>query len=474
MAGLLLAAVAFAGGCARPAEPTRLLRVGTSGDYAPFSFAASGAPQGLDGFDLAVARAYAAARGLDLVLVRFRWEELLDALAEQRFDLAMSGVTVRPERSLAGRFSAPLVESGAVVLVKPAAGPSDLGALDRRGVRIAVNAGGHLERVARLRFPRAALLPLSENAAVPEALLAGIADAAVSDTLEAPRWQRLGGGLRVLGPFTRDRKAYLVRPELPALAADLDAFLLASEADGTLPALRARWFPGAETAATATPLGALFAAIDERLSLMPLVAEAKRASGRPIADPAQEERVLASAVAATRQAARQAGRPAPDPARVRAAFAAQLAAARGLQTRLLAHAPAPGAAPAPDLDTRLRPALLRLGERIAVALVAAGGPVRDVEVRRAAREALRSPGLETREIDAIAEAVARCLDGMREAPGTARRSQAEPRVASLASSPARTGNTREIAKRNAAKRAPRIGTSQAIRRCSASSDQPVT
>ena len=72
-------------------------------------------------------------------------------------------------------------------------------------------------------------------------------------------------------------------------ARDLDAWLLAREADGTLAALRARASPAPARAPTATPLVALAAAIEERLSLMPLVAEAKRARGAG-ASPAQERR----------------------------------------------------------------------------------------------------------------------------------------------------------------------------------------
>jgi cyclohexadienyl dehydratase len=76
--------------------------VGTSGDYAPFSFPAPATPEGVggfDGFDLVLARAYAEERGLQLELVRFSWPKLLGDLAGGRFEVAMSGITVRPERS---------------------------------------------------------------------------------------------------------------------------------------------------------------------------------------------------------------------------------------------------------------------------------------------------------------------------------------------------------------------------------------
>ena len=119
------------------------LRVGTSGDYAPFSRVVGGDdPDGDDadpryeGFDIEVARAYAEERGVDLVFVRFAWPELLADLAKGRFDVAMSGVTLRPERSLAGRFSVPTTESGALALVVDPHAHPNLEALNTPGVRI--------------------------------------------------------------------------------------------------------------------------------------------------------------------------------------------------------------------------------------------------------------------------------------------------------------------------------------------------
>ena len=148
--GLLAAALALPAS-ASPADAT--LRVGTSGDYEPFSFASPGEAAGrLIGFDLAVARLYAADRGFALELVRFRWPELLRDLAAGRFDLAMSGVTVRPERSLVGRFSAPVAESGAVALVRDPRRFRQIDDLDHPSVRLVTRmpANRHVTKSGRL------------------------------------------------------------------------------------------------------------------------------------------------------------------------------------------------------------------------------------------------------------------------------------------------------------------------------------
>jgi cyclohexadienyl dehydratase len=253
-------------------------------------------------------------------------------------------------------------------------------------VRIAVNQGGHLERVARRLFPGARIRAVTPNHAVRDALLAGEADAAVSDTLEAPVWLEGTTGLRVLGPFTRDWKAWWLPAEAAERARDVDRWLLASEADGTLARLRASMLPGTQHA-TATPLTALAAAIEERLALMPLVAEAKRASGAPVRAPEQEGRVLAAA---------------PEPTRV--LFAALIDAAREIQEATLAAPPALSGASALDLDGALRPALARIGERIAELALRLPAEL-DAETARAALQPIELPGFGASTRDRIASAL---------------------------------------------------------------------
>jgi cyclohexadienyl dehydratase len=397
---LVLIGAAVSPTATRQAMP---LRVGVSGDYPPFSHAVGKDPVVYQGFDLAVARAYAQQRHLKLEIVRFRWPELLSDLAEDRFDVAMSGITIRPERSLAGIFTVPVVASGAVVLARQDAGFADLAALDSSAARIAVNRGGHLERVARARFSRAALIALPENPSVRRALVSGQVDAVVTDTLEGPIWLEGMAGVVQLGPFTSDLTAYLVRPDRGELAADLGAWLMAREGDGALGALRRRYLGTGDSPATAEPVFALVAAVGERLDLMPLVAEAKRASGIPVSVPERETRVIEAALAAARQAAGEARvTPLPDPV-IRSFFEKQIAAAKEIQRATLAG-PA-GSAPPADLATVLRPALLRIGDRIALLLGKLPVRIDPRHLEACAHQRLRTPGLSDRARDELVEAI---------------------------------------------------------------------
>ena len=275
----------LASGLAAESGQAEALRVGTSGDYAPFSVKLDGNPPDFEGFDIAVARAYAKARGLEIEFVRFRWPELNRGLLTNRFDLAMSGVTVRPERSAIGRFTIAAVQTGAVVIAQPKDRFLEVDDLNHQNVRIGVNLGGHLEHVAYANFPAATLIAIPDNAMVLSALMDGSIDAAVTDDLEAPGWMLGGKDLALFGPFTEDRKAYLVRADREQLAANLSSWLLEREADGTLARLREQYFDIPDSPKLASPLRALLAAIDERLSLMPLVGIAKRRASLPLVVP---------------------------------------------------------------------------------------------------------------------------------------------------------------------------------------------
>jgi cyclohexadienyl dehydratase len=351
---LLLAA------CARVAAPppaaphaassAPALRVATSGDYAPFSL--RGAAGQRSGLDIDVAHRVAADLGRTIEWIDVRWPNLDAETARGMFDVAMSGVTMRADRALVGRFTRPYAVTGAVAIVRraDAARFPNVAALDHPNVRLAVNGGGHLERLTRARFPRAVVLPQADNARVPVALRDGRADAAISDTAEAHGW--LTPELFALPPFSRDYKAYLLPVDRGRLASQLDVWLRAREADGWLNRERVRWLgDDASMDAATAARNAVAGLVQLRLSLMPAVAAAKRAAHLPIEDRAQEARVLERVRAQV---------PA-DPARAAAVFGVLIEMAKAIQRQ------APPADAAPSLDT-LRAALGRIDETLCAEL----------------------------------------------------------------------------------------------------------
>lgn len=372
---------------ADPGSTKPILRVGTSGDYAPFSVASSPrfleaadaaiadrsrprAPRphsaAVEGFSIDLIQRFADSVDVDVEWVPFRWPNLLADLKAERFELAASGITLRPDRSLAGRFSLPVTKSQAVALVAKGAALREPGDLNTLAVGLAVNRGGHLERVARSLFPDARIFAVPRNQAVLEQLSRPDVHAVLTDTLEAPHWEAMRPGLRRIGPLTQDRKAVLFQTKAVARAKAFDAWLLRFEASGELAQLRKRWaLPDDRTAA---PAAALLAALDERLALMPAVARAKRMLDLPVEDRARETRVLDAAWQGLKETAQAEGRTVPHRAPVLDLFRAQIEAAKWIQREersaaISFEADRPEAARA-ALDEQLRPALIRLGDQI--------------------------------------------------------------------------------------------------------------
>lgn len=345
--------------CSKVSQEKEILRVGTSGDYEPFSGLEEGR---YSGFDVELARRFADAHDLELQFIPFKWGELLSDLEMDKFDVAMSGVTIRKDRSLVGQFSVPTATSGAVIILPADSKMESLQDLDDQAVRLGVNLGGHLERVTRKHFLRTTIVTSPNNQALPNMLEEGVIDALVTDTMEAPYWLSRLKGAKALAPFTQDLKAVWIQADRMDLAQQLNAWLVEQEANGSLSALRESKLPHGNDVKTADPFSALLAAMVERLSLMSDVAESKRTTGKAIEDLEQEKRVLRAAIEGVSNEAVRMGIQAPDAKVVAPFFRAQIEAAKAIQWHTLTQSPSSDEPP--DLVDDLRPALVRISARI--------------------------------------------------------------------------------------------------------------
>ncbi len=211
-----------------------VLRVGTTGDYTPFSLRR---PDGsYEGADIDMARDLARTIGVRLEFVASVWVDLLDDFLQNRFDIAMGGVTVNPPRAERAFFSIPTFVDGK----RPLARREDrdrftsIAAIDQPGVRIIANPGSANEAFARADFTHAHVTIHHDNASVFAEIVAGRADVMVTDGLEADHQAELHPELcavPVAAPFTRLEKAYMFARD-PALKAFIDRWLAAAFTSG--------------------------------------------------------------------------------------------------------------------------------------------------------------------------------------------------------------------------------------------------
>lgn len=213
-----------------------VLRVGTTGDYAPFSDDRGGT---LAGLDIDLAADFAQSLGVAVLFVRTTWPTLLADLAAQRFDVALSGISITDERRRTAAFSVPYLHDGKTPIARRADADrfATLEAIDRPEVRVIVNPGGTNERFARDHLRRARLIVHPDNRTIFAEIVAGRADVMITDGIEVRLRERLHPELRGTRtePFTRAGKALLL-PAGSDLAAIADAWLHPQIDDGRLAA----------------------------------------------------------------------------------------------------------------------------------------------------------------------------------------------------------------------------------------------
>ncbi|WP_247749284.1 MULTISPECIES: transporter substrate-binding domain-containing protein [unclassified Rhizobium] len=212
-----------------------VLKVGTTGDYKPFSY--KGADGALVGADINMAKDLAASLGVKVEFVTTTWKTMLDDFKAGQFDVAVGGITVNPARAEVGDFSLPNVSDGK----RPIARCADkdkyttIEAIDQPSVRVIVNAGGTNDKFAHEHFTKAAIDVLPDNKMIFDEIAAGKADVMVTDGIEADLQSKLHSGVlcpaAVKEPFTHFQNAYLLRKD-PELKAAVDAFVNKELASG--------------------------------------------------------------------------------------------------------------------------------------------------------------------------------------------------------------------------------------------------
>lgn len=160
------------------------MKVGTTGDYQPFSVWTGAEP---NGSDIAMAKAFAKSQGREVMFVRTSWTNLVDDLRAGWFSLAISGITVTEHRKANAAFTRPYYHGRKVALVRCEdkerfAHSADI---DMKGVRVVYNTGGTNETFARATIKHASLDSEAQNLRALSRLADGDVDAFFTDDIEA-------------------------------------------------------------------------------------------------------------------------------------------------------------------------------------------------------------------------------------------------------------------------------------------------
>ena len=204
-----------------------MLRVGTTGDYAPFSYSAD--DMSFTGIDIDLALNLAESLNVELIFIKTSWPTLMNDLAAGLFDIAMSGVSIIPARQQHAYFSAPYHVGGKspITLCSRVDEFSSIEEIDQPSVSAIVNPGGTNERFIDAKLRRAKKILHQDNRTIFNEIINGNADLMITDSIEVRLQTNLHPELCESMPgktLTYQEKGYMM-PKDPALRLAVNQWL---------------------------------------------------------------------------------------------------------------------------------------------------------------------------------------------------------------------------------------------------------
>jgi len=197
----------------RQIKDSGVLRVGTTGDYAPFSFSANN--EIFTGIDIDLAYEFASHLNTSVMFIQTSWPTLMADFADGKFDIGMSGISITDVRKRQALFSKPYHVGGKTPIARcnQIYSFSSIATIDQIGTRIIVNPGGTNQRFLDENIRQATILMFEDNRDIFQQIVNGRADLMITDQIEVTLQSALHPelcGLSDNATFTYQEKGFMM------------------------------------------------------------------------------------------------------------------------------------------------------------------------------------------------------------------------------------------------------------------------
>ena len=222
-----------------------VLRVGTTGDFKPFSFL-NPATNEYEGHDIDAAKLLAESLGVKAQFVKTTWPTLLKGLQDDQYDIAMTGITRSLARQRVANLTHPYINVGKSPLIRAADRErfKTLADIDKPAVKIGVNPGGTNQRFVDANIKQATVVVIEKNLSIPEKIMAGEVDVMITDNVEAMLMAKQEPRLFAVDPentYTKDDFGYLLPRDDQAWSNYVNLWLDLAKLKGDLAKLQQKW-----------------------------------------------------------------------------------------------------------------------------------------------------------------------------------------------------------------------------------------
>lgn len=220
-----------------------VLLVGTTGDYRPMSFYNKDTNT-YEGFDIALAQDLADSLNVKLKFIPTNWKSLMQDTIEEKFDVALSGITITETRKQSQLMSKGYLDNGKTVLCRSedAKKYTSIDKINKKNVRVMENPGGLNEQFARENLPEAELIIHNVNEEIPLLIALGKADVMITEIIEAKYYvlkdKRLSAPIADT-PFTKGQIGMLLPKKNKRLLNYVNKFIDEENKNGRLEELKA-------------------------------------------------------------------------------------------------------------------------------------------------------------------------------------------------------------------------------------------